>query len=190
MIPLPDTGGNRYKLNKMERMIGLGTVFGVLLLIVLFVFEIPHFNRTFYVGRMVVASMVIGLIIGSICGWIIAQRVDGTVEKASAFLLTMIPTILFMPTVVSISNRIISFSDVQKETVELVSVDGRIKERFGLLKNEEAKIGNYDIFFIRDNQVEKISTPVNMFPNAEEGDLVQIPVRKGLWGFEYIALEE
>ncbi|MEM9920665.1 MAG: hypothetical protein AAF990_21385 [Bacteroidota bacterium] len=190
MIPLPYLGQNRYKISWKERLTAFGIVGLILFLITLFVLEIPFFSRTFDVKMLVIVSLLIGLAIGLAIGYLIRTVVYEVHERFAVILMVAIPMAIFTPTIAHLSNRLLPRGEAQNVEIEYLSAEARVSERFGVQKGQEVEVSKYIIHFLHRQEVKKFQSHYHPFPKAQRGDKVGLPVQKGLWGFEFVALRE
>lgn len=159
-----------------------------LLLIILYVFEFPYFSNTFEVQKMVIFAMILGAAFGAFLGYRYQYIAKDSVERFQVYTTFVVLSLIFMPLLVSLSNRLLSFQPIRQEQIEVFQVEARLSERFGVLKDDTVQPNSYYIFFIRDGNLERIKTDQVIFANKEKGDMIQLPIKKGLWGYEVVML--
>ncbi|MBK7872979.1 MAG: hypothetical protein IPJ74_21070 [Saprospiraceae bacterium] len=160
--------------------------FGLVGLIVLYVMEFKYFNRTFQANIMTLWSIVIGIIIGILLSRRFIKSADDFVDRIRIVLLCTVGIAIFMPLFTSLSNRLFSFYDIKMIPVEFVESEAYVGSRFGVLNNEKVEPTGYRTFIYRDTKLLKILTEEALFPDAQRGDSVQLSVKKGFWGFEFV----
>lgn len=150
-----------------------------------YTFEIDDFNRTLHGGRLAQIAFFIGLIGGAGLGFWLQKKVTDTVGRMRILATCIILSVLFMPLLASLSNRLLRFQKPQPASVEFVEESPRFANRFGLSENM-VEPSSYLTFFYKDTELYKIQTPNALFPNAKRGDIVILPIQKGFWGFEFV----
>lgn len=160
----------------------------LLVLIVLYVLEFPYFSNTFGVKKLVVASLVVGGLLGGIIGYFFRKEAEDLTERIQIYVFFIILTMIFMPLIGSLSNRLLSFQAAATEQVEFVQVEPFFTDRFGILKGEKVKPNAFHTFFYRQDCLSYIRTKTNIFSLAQTGDLINITTRKGFWGFDYAVI--
>lgn len=181
------SGGNRIKMSRAEylRYGGLGLLF--ILLIVLYVFEFKYFNLSLGIKPLILASLLFGLLLGLFMGYRFRKSAGDLTERVQIYVFFVFIFMIFMPLFASLSNRLLSFRAVQMEEVEFVDQSANYSSRMGLIKGETVKPTGYHSFFYRNNHLYRVKTKQALFsPEQERGDRVAIPIRKGLWGIEWI----
>jgi hypothetical protein len=58
-----------------------------------------------------------------------------------------------------------------------------ISSRFGMVKNMSDNVDAVYTHFIKDGEPHRIRTKKPIFDGVERGTEVELPIRKGLWGF-------
>lgn len=166
--------------------------FGLLILVfltmpVLFIIEIKYLNRTLYARQMLLSAMMIGLVLGIVLGYRFQKKMDEAVVRMRTFAVSIVLGVILLPLLASLSNRLFGLYPIQNVPVELVEVSPRYSSRFGISPQEKVTPHYYITFFYKDQKLLNIHTQVPLFPNAERGDTVTLPIKKGLWGYEIIA---
>lgn len=174
------------KLSKLEYLLYGFIGVGILALIVFYVLEIHYIHRTFAVGWLMALSAVVGLAIGGWIAYSLRHTAADLTEKVELFVFCILLGGFFAPLFGSWTNRLLSVHPVEQQAVEFVKQEGYKSDRFGLLEGEEVELDGYYLFFIRKGKVERITTELPLAPGIQPGETLYLPIRKGLWGFEWI----
>ena len=178
-------GGQHIKLKPKEYLRVALILFIIMMLIVMSAMELKYFSNTFDAKRMVYTALLAGLVLGALLSYLFTKN-KPTMEllpKFQVWVALLVLCALFMPPLLSFTNRHLSFSSVKHIPVIFVKVEGFYADRYGLLNSKTPD--GYFIFILKENKLERLKTRNNPFPDAEEGQEVLLPVQKGLWGFEY-----
>ncbi|MFT4663521.1 MAG: hypothetical protein ACI8YQ_003176 [Polaribacter sp.] len=181
-------GGHRIKLKRHEYIrVGLITT-AILLLILLISLELKHFNNTFEAKTMVLIAMFVGLLLGVFLSYKTTNenKKMETLTKFQIWVALLICCTLVMPFLVSFTNRVLSFRGIEEVPVTFVQTEGFYADRYGLL--DSAEPDGYFLFVLKDDNLVRLKTRKNPFPNAKENKTVLLPLRKGFWGFNYADL--
>lgn len=154
--------------------------------IILYTLEIRHFNNTFEVKNLLIFGAILGLLVGLFLGYKMSHFGKESIEVFQIYFIITILSIIFMPLLVSLSNRWLSFHSTTIEKVEFVESNAYFASRFG--NAGEPEIDGYHTFFIRKGKLERIDSKKAIFPNAKKREMVDLPVKKGLWGFTEVIL--
>jgi hypothetical protein len=172
--------------SKLLIILGVLALFGA---IVLYMFEIQWYQNYLQPGNMVIGSLVLGMLIGISLGYRLQNTAAEMVDKMRIWVVCFVVSILPMPLLASLTNRLFS-SNVQEMEVVFWSEKADLSQPFGYIKGESgANFGHY-IFVVVDGKIIRLKSKAPRFPFAVEGDIVKIPVRKGLWGADYVAWQE
>lgn len=182
----PFSGGNRERYKASEYLLYGGAGFLIIFLIVLYVFEFSHFNRTLNARRLVVGSLLVGVILGVILGRRFQDSGEDMTEKIQIYVFFIFICGLFMPLFGSLANRLLSFSAATPVPVEFVEEKPFYSSLYGMLRGERARTTGYYLFFYKDQRLHRIENKQPMFPNAQQGDTVAVPVKRGLFGVEFV----
>ena len=90
--------------------------------------------------------------------------------------------VLLLPVFGSMTNRLLSFSNYKNQPVELFVQKGFIAD-VGIIQGQSLKPDGYFTFVILDGNLERLKSKEPMYPNAVKGDLVDLKMKKGLYGY-------
>lgn len=167
-------------------------IFGIVstaLVIFLYSKEIHWFNNTFGIQNLITIGIVGGLLIGVGLGWKWKEYGNDLMEQAVFFILSVFLAVLLVPLLLSLSNRILSPYAIVEEPVEFVEANAFIGSRFGRPKGQASREDGFHIFFIRKNRLERIKTRTNPYLGTQKGEMIALPVKKGLLGFDLVCLK-
>lgn len=159
---------------------GIGLV--VVGIIVICVLEFKWFQNTLAVKQLVAIFAVIGAIFGVVVGHFFAQNTNDSVEKMRWYLIFLTLGGLLLPVFGSMTNRLLSFSNYKNQPVELFEQKGFIAD-VGIIQGQSLKPDGYFTFVILDGNLERLKSKEILYPNAVKGDLVDLKMKKGLYGF-------
>jgi len=164
------------------------TLVGLVLigLVVAYVPEFYYFKRTFEIKTMALVAAGVGVVAGGILGVSLGRKAADTVERIQIFLLCVVLVALFSPLLASLSNRLISPQPVKMESVAFFEQKAYVSERFGFLLGEKVRTSGYYLFFIRNGKMYRMDNRRPVPGAPQRGDTMEIPVRKGLWGVEWV----
>ncbi len=183
-------GSNRIVLKRHEYIRAGLWLLGIFLVIVIYALEVKYFNNTFGVGSLVRRAVVVGALLGVVLGFLLTRNKPDMelLLKFQLWVAVIIGCIVIMPLLASLSNRLLSFQPAQPIPVELVRVEGFYANRFGLPEGQAPSADGYYVFFIKDNQLERLKYAAHPFPGAQAGEVVDIPVKTGLWNYDFVPI--
>jgi len=92
-----------------------------------------------------------------------------------------------IPLFASLSNRLLA-RKAAPEKVEFVKLEPFLTAKFEL-KEEGYQPDGYNFFFVRNQAIQHVKITQPLYKDTPRGDLIDIPVRKGLLGFDVLDLE-
>ncbi len=186
----PYGGGNRIKLDKVGYLKAVVVAVIIFGLIVLYVFEFPHFDLILNPKRLILFAVAFGLVLGIILGKRFSTGVKEAYERMRIYMILTVLCLFFMPLLISLANRFLDFRTPESKEVILENVEAYISEKYGVLKGEDVKIAGYKIVIVMDQEVHQLKSKQNPFPNYKQGDKVQIAIYNGLFGIKYVGLKD
>ncbi len=186
---LPYGGGNRIKLDTAGYLRVAAAAIVLMGMIVLYVFEIKHFDRVMNTWLLITYALVFGVLAGVALGRRLSRDVTEEFEKMRIYVIMIALCIVFLPLLVNLANRLLDFRTPEIKTVSLESVEPYISERFGVLKGEEVKTAGYKIVFVMDKEVIQIKSKTNPFEGYQPGDSAEVLLHRGLLGIKYVRLK-
>jgi len=157
---------------------------------ILYTFEFEHFNRTLHVSTLAMIALLIGAAVGIGLGYRWQKTAEDFVGRIRIYAACIISAMLIMPLLASLSNRLLAFRPAQTIQVEFVEESPRYSSRFGVANDKAATASSCITFFYKESELLRIQTRESYFPNAQRGDMVDLPIKKGLWGFEVIPVPQ
>lgn len=154
--------------------------------IALYVLEFYYFQRTFELRPLLLIPAALGVALGAALGWKLSRDAEDEVEQIQVYLLCIVLSALFLPLLASLSNRLLSPHPVVWEDVVFFEEKAYVSDRFGMIGDEPAKPRGYYLFILRKGKLERIDNRHSMSPAPERGEIILIPVRKGLWGASWV----
>lgn len=158
----------------------------MLALVALYVFEFYYFQRTFGLKGLLLVSAMLGAALGAALGWRLSRDAEDEVDRIRLYLLCIMLAAIFLPLFASLSNRLLSPHPARLESVVFFEEKPYVSERFGVLKGEEVRIAGYYLFFHREGELLRIDNRHSLSPPPQRGDTILIPVRKGIWGVNWV----
>jgi len=170
-------------MNKLQAALAVLVFFG---LILLYVFEFQYFNRTLGVKRLVLGSVLIGLVLGGLAGLRWSRRGKDLTERLQRFFIPFLLIPLFMPLFGSLSNRLLSFRSYRTAPVEFVKEEGRYSDRYGAIRDQPIEPNRYYLFFYYRDEMYRVQYGESRFSNFQRGDTIQLRMKTGLWGAKIV----
>ena len=134
--------------------------------------------------------MLIGFTIGMVIGQKHKKNFEDEDERRVVAVGFPIMIALLFPLITSLINRKLNFNPPKQEQVEFFKMEPYGGSRVGNVIGSVPDIDGYSIFFTRDKNIERIRSKEPHYESAAQGQKINIPVSKGVLGFEYVILPE
>ncbi len=155
---------------------------GFFIFIFLYAWEFSWYANTFDRNKLIIVGIVIGMVAGLVAGYLLRHKSQEIIGKFQICVGMTVLGAILMPLILSMSNRILSFGELQQESVEFVKNEAFNENRFGHIPQE--KPDGFYTFVLRNGAYIRLTTKTPIYEEAQKGDKVILPVKKGLWGFE------
>ncbi|GJM36166.1 MAG: hypothetical protein DHS20C18_51670 [Saprospiraceae bacterium] len=151
-------------------------------LVVLYVLEFNFFHLTFNLPGLIIKGLIVGLVLGIGLAIYYQKQASDLTERVQLYVFFIVLCMIFMPLVVSLSNRLLNFAEPVMLQAEYVDIEPYYSDRFGLTKGEKIKPSGYFLFFYYNNRLKRIRLENPPFQDYARGATIVLPVKKGLWG--------
>ncbi len=149
--------------------------------------EVPYFSNTFQTGYLITRSAFAGAILGFLTSTFFHSPGNDSIEKFQTSALFIFLFLMIAPAGMNWLNHHFA-SETRYERVRFLKESGVQTSRFGVLKGENLKNDLYYTEFLRNDLVERIRSTHPLFTGIKHGALIDIPVKKGLLGFDFVEI--
>ena len=164
-------------------------VFFLVFLIACYVHEFDYIGNTIHYQSLIWKSLAIAFISGNFLGWYLHQRGEEQVDRIRIWSAAVLLPLFFAPWLGSFTNRAFIGKPVNTRTMEFLEERPFAASAYGFLKDEEIKEDGCYLFVFYKNNIHRLKRPSCEFYEKLNGDQIELPVRKGLWGYEFIPFE-
>ena len=159
------------------------------LFVVLYAVEVSHISRYLHFKRFWLVALGVGLLVGVVSILLTRKKVPQKgLERTQIRIAIVSVSIVLLPLLMSLSNRLLSFRTADAIQVEYVSEEGRYGGR-GLIEGQQYEPTFYHLFFYWENRLYRIAYAESHFGGTAKGEMIGLPRKKGLWGFDWVALK-
>jgi len=173
------------KLSAGKKILAFAVVFLFVGLVALYVLEFHWLGNTFGVGRLLLYAFALGFLVSFGLSRRLTRKVESDYDKMRLSLLIIFIGTLFTPLFASLSNRLLSPYPVENRP--FLFLEERPVSDLKIIDEKNAPRGWF-IFIMKDGKIERVKSSQRLFKDVEKGANVVLPVKKGLWGFEFAAL--
>jgi len=177
-LPTPYGGQNRIRLSRKEYLIWGGITLGIVGAIVLFAFELPHFNNTFHLGVMFLCTTIIAVVVATFIIFKVKHTFKDVVDSIRVSLMTYLGLIALTFLIAHFLNRNITPGETRTASYPFL--------QHQLYRQSDAELARDHIFltFIEvDNNMKRLVSRGPIYNETSENQKVTIPVKIGLFGF-------
>ncbi|HFA47461.1 MAG TPA: hypothetical protein ENJ95_00430 [Bacteroidetes bacterium] len=164
-------------------------VFLLVAIVTLYVLELKQIENTVDFGELLFRSVIFAIIIGAYMGWKFSKKGKEQVDRIRIWTACLLFPIFFAPLAGNMSNRLLSGNSVKYRSLEFIEEKEISAGENELVKGENIKPPGCYIFVIYENKLRRFKCSRCRFAHAERGDLVSLPFKKGLWGYEFLEMK-
>jgi hypothetical protein len=160
-------------------------------IVILYANEIGYLGLYFRPGALLLSSLAFGAALGIVLALLFrGPRQQEPVDRIRRAAILFFTCLILSPLLLSLANRWFGKRENTAVPVVFESEDARYSSRFGVMKEEGGipQPNAYFLYFYHQDQLMRITSPEALFPGAEEGDTIEIPVREGAFGYDWVAL--
>jgi hypothetical protein len=165
---------------------------GILLFVGVFTayaFEFQWIENTFDAAELIWKSIVAGVLAGLSLGWYLRKKAGDLVGQIRLWSACLLLAAFFAPLLGSLTNRLFSPYPVQMQPYELWEEKPYAAELYGFLEGEKIEPDGYYIFIVTNGTIKRFDSKIQRFKDMQRGQIVELPIKKGLWGFEFVKWE-
>jgi uncharacterized membrane-anchored protein len=153
--------------------------------------EVPYFTNTFGIRFLIFRAVLLGVFIGWFGNrFVYRQKGDDMTDRIQIALIFIIPSMIIVPLVALFTNHFLSKkTEIQLEKVVFLKEIPLKMARFGVNKDALKNVDAVYTYFIRNEKQERIRSKHLLFKDIQEGSEVELPIKKGFWGFEFVELK-
>lgn len=178
-LPTPYGGQNRVRLSRKEYLIWGSITLIITGTILLFAFELPHFNNTFYVGRMFLCTTVVAILVGTFIVFKIKNTFKDTVDAIRVSLMISLGLIALTFLITHILNRSITRGEAYTETYPFIQ-----HQFYRVNDSEFASENTFSTYIEVNNNMKRLVSRGPLYDETSENQKITIPVKTGLFGFK------
>jgi hypothetical protein len=169
------------------QIIAILIAFTLIGLMIFYVLEFHWIGNTFNAKKLVFWSFGLGLVAGIFISRYYTKSIEDSYDRMRISILIIFLFTLFGPFLGSLTNRLLSFQEIENQQFKFF--DEKPIADLQIVSTEKTKPEAYFVFFMRNGKVERVKTSQRLFEGVEKGTTIQLPVKKGLFGFEIVCLD-
>lgn len=148
---------------------------GLVVLFVLYGFEIKYYKMLFEPGSLLETSALFGALIGGSAAFLYARNVPDYTDRLAVFVFIFGSILFFAPLFGSLLNRWGSLTKPERKKYEIFEVQK--VDNFST---------NYDVFIFENDNLEKIELK-NILTVPKKGDRIELILHRGAFGYDWVS---
>ena len=158
----------------------------LVLLIVFYVIEFDYIGNTIGFNHLVVKSLVVAFFAGILLGLHFQKKGKEQVDRIRIWSASLLLPLFFAPWLGSLTNRMMPRNAVIVKSFEFVEERPFAASAYGFLQGETVEEDGCYLFVYYEGEIHRLKRKKCEFHDRENGDVIDLPVRKGLWGYEVV----
>ena len=160
---------------------------GIIALVVFLFMEYRFFNLTLDLKKLIITGIILGGLIGALIAYILRKKLaDSSLATFQLFLFFMAGGCIFGPFATHLTNRVLPQEGTHLRQFEFFEVQTNLDGlNLDPQKKKEA-ITDRDLIIVRNRALYSIEIFDDRFDNVNRGDLIQLKLKKGFCGYEFV----
>ncbi len=148
--------------------------------------EVPYFSNTFDMSYLFFRALILGALAGAALGWFVIKKVTDTSDRVPIFILCVVGCMVIFPLKASFINHFFAKNAPFTIKVSFQKEEPLRTSRFGIARNGVITADAFYVHFIKDGKMERIRSKNQSFQTVEKGQEIELPIKKGFFGFEFV----
>jgi hypothetical protein len=154
-----------------------------------YVTQVPYFSNTFGIQYLFFRFLFLGVLIGGIVGWFLSKKGETGIERAQIIIASILLCAAIAPLKGIYINHAFADDTPLSKKVIFEKEEALRTSRFGVRKNAIPEPDAYYVHFNMDNTMQRIRSKNPSFKNIEKGTEIELPVKKGILGFDFVEIK-
>jgi ABC-type xylose transport system permease subunit len=150
--------------------------------------EVLYFSNTFGIQYLFFRALFLGAILGGINGWIFSKKMLDKEDKIPVFMLCLVACLAVFPLLAIKTNHGFAKNTPLSIKAQFIKEEPLITNRFGISKNSKVAVDAFYLYFTKDAKTERIRSKTQSFRTVEVGQDIELPIKQGFWGFDFVDL--
>ena len=157
-----------------------------MLVIVFYVIEFDYIGNTIGFGDLMLKSLAVSFVVGIYLGWRFQNKGKEQVDRIRIWSACLLLPFFFAPWLGSLTNRLLPRNAVTYHSFEFLDEVPYASSAYGFLQGETIEEDGCYLFIFYQGEIHRLKRIKCKFYNKQNGDIITLPVKKGLWGYEVV----
>lgn len=173
-------------MNKLISIVGVALFFGV---IYGYAHESTYFSNTFGSNYLFFRGLGFGAVVGLVGFFCLQHNATDALERFQIGAFSLLLGAFVFPYLAIWSNHF--FADKRPLSIKVIFQRNEpIRTgRFGIAKGKLPEIDGYYTYFLKKSAEDRVRSKQQLFRGIEQGSEVELPIKKGFWGFDFFEFE-
>jgi hypothetical protein len=173
-------------MNRLKSVIGVALFFG---LIYGYAHESPYFSNTFDSNHLFFRGLGIGILVGLIGFFYLKNNATDALESFQIGAFSLLLGAFVFPFLAIFSNHFFAEKGPLSIKVNFERNEPIRTGRFGISKGKLPEIDGFYTYFLRNGDIDRVRSKQQLFRGVEQGSEVELPIKKGFWGFKFVEID-
>ena len=170
----------------VKSIIAVALLFGV---IYGYSLETLYFSNTFDSFYLFFRGAAIGAIVGLACFFYYRKTATDGLERFQLGAVFVLLGMFVGPYLAMWSNHFFAKKDPLSINVIFQRDESIRTSRMGVMRGKLPEIEGFYTYFLKNNTTDRVRSKQQLFKGVESGGEVALPIKKGFWGFDFVAIE-
>jgi hypothetical protein len=174
-------------MKKVIAIVAVALFFGILYG---YAHESLYFSNTFGIRYLFFRGLAVGAMLGLGCFFYYKKITTDTLERFQLGAFCVLIGMFVFPYLAISTNHFFAEKGPLSIKVLFQREEPIRTGRFGISKGQLPEIDGFYTYFLRNSDIDRVRSKQQLFRGIESGGEVELPIRKGLWGFEFVEMEQ
>lgn len=151
-----------------------------------YVHEVPYFSNTFDILYLFCRAAFLGALVGALIGWLVSKKMTDSSDRVPVFMLCLVAGLVIFPLKAIFINHYFAKNTPLSIKVIFEKEEPLRTSRFGIAQNSVITADAFYVYFIKEGNSERIRSRTQSFRTVEKGQEIELPVKKGFLGFDFV----
>jgi hypothetical protein len=173
-------------MNKLKSIIGVALFFGV---IYGYAHESAYFSNTFDSTYLFFRALGLGAALGLVGYFFYKNAATDALERFQIGAILVVLGMFVLPFFAIWTNHFFAPKYPLSMPVVFQRDEAIRTGRFGISKGKLPEIDAFYTYFLRNSDIDRVRSKQQLFRGVASGTAVELPIKKGFWGFDFVDID-